>query len=75
MVESTTVKKASIEFANLCQSLHIGINNYAELKEVHFPSDLKSHNDVDKLKDFFKNQLHYHRVMTMKDERQMNKIN
>ncbi len=75
MVESTSVKKPAIEYANLCQSLHIGINNYAELKERNFSSDLNSHKDVEKLKEFFKNQLHYHRVMTIKDERQMNKVN
>ncbi len=48
MVESKSEGKPIIEYANLCQSLHIGINKYDGI--FRYYGDIQeSHNDVDKL--------------------------
>ncbi len=42
-----------IIYANVCQSLHIGLNNYGELREEEFVQVKESYKDVNKYKNFF----------------------
>jgi hypothetical protein len=70
MVEALKVPKKvkpAIEYANLCQSFHIGINNYGGLKHKEYQNVYESHNDVEKYKNFFKNDLKYHKVYAHTD--------
>ena len=53
-------------FANLCQSLHLGCNDYKLLNNNLMTEVKKSHNDVSKYEKIF-NELLYDKVIVMKD--------
>jgi hypothetical protein len=40
-------EEMGIVYPNICQSLHIGCNNYLELKEIDYKSVKKSHSDAE----------------------------
>jgi hypothetical protein len=58
---------SSIEYANVCQSLHIGLCNYQELNSNCYRNVNESYNDVKKYQDFFRNNLCYDRVLSITD--------
>jgi hypothetical protein len=43
---ANTNQQSNIEYANVCQSLHIGFCNYYELMTDDYKSIYESHNDV-----------------------------
>ena len=48
--------------------MHIGCNNYSEIKgDSEFKSVNESHNDVIKYEEFFKNELHFHKINKIVD--------
>ena len=51
----------------MCQSLHIGLNNYEKPKNKKFSEVYESHNDVERYTQLFK-ELRYDRVLTIIDE-------
>jgi uncharacterized protein YihD (DUF1040 family) len=53
-------------FANLCQSLHLGCNDYKSLNNKLMTEVKESHNDVSKYEKIF-NELLYDKVIVMKD--------
>ena len=67
--------KSNIEYANVCQSLHIGINNYATLNSYEFQNVFKSHEDVARYSEFFKKELRYDKVVSITDQSKMNQTN
>ncbi len=72
---ANTNQQSNIEYANVCQSLHIGFCNYYELMTDDYKSIYESHNDVQKYEDFFKNDLRYDRVNSITDKIKMNQTN
>ena len=53
----------------MCESLHIGINNYAILKNEEVFSQVKnSHKEAKEYYKFFKEELKYHHVNIITDE-------
>lgn len=48
--------------------MHIGCNNYSEIKgDSEFKSVYESHNDVTSYEEFFKNELHFHKIYKIVD--------
>jgi hypothetical protein len=68
-------QKSNIEYANVCQSLHIGFNNYAALNSHEFQNVEESYNDVARYSEFFKNELRYEKVVSITDQSKMNQTN
>ena len=64
-----------IEFANKYQSLHIGCNNYEEVKSPSFKQVFRSHDEVKRYKGFFKEELCYDSVIDITDESKMKQVN
>ena len=49
------VAPTKIDYANMCQSMHVGINNYKTLKSLEFSFNLsESYNDVDRYEGLFR---------------------
>jgi len=71
----STKPKQMVKFANLSQSMHVGLNDYDKLKNELFRSLNESYNDNDRYAEFFKNKLHYHRIFQITDESKFNLIN
>ena len=61
------VIKPPVEYPNVSQSFHIGINEYDLLKNKDIRSIHESHEDVKEYKNFFLNDLKYQRVSTHTD--------
>ena len=53
-------------FANLCQSLHLGCNDYKSLNNNLMTEVKESHNDLSEYEKFFKKLL-YDKVTVKKD--------
>ena len=63
-------EEMGILYPNVSQSLHIGCNNYREFKDEEFIQVTESHNDVEKYRKFFKEELRYDEVKTLIDNNQ-----
>jgi hypothetical protein len=49
------VGPTKFDYANMCQSMHVGINNYKTLKSLEFSFNLsESYNDVDRYEGLFR---------------------
>ena len=62
-------EEMGILYPNVSQSLHIGCNNYQELKAREFIQVTESHNDAEKYRKFFKEELRYDKVTKLIDDK------